>query len=309
MKLGNFNRDYLDSIMGCEGYYDAYNSGKSALAEARAKNVVDFRRSGVASVVEDTKTYYLYEFSFMPNIGILADSDPLMTDCELFLDFGRSKPETSVIKIGTGDNLTSIDLLHCHAITEYVSSPALRSNFQTIDQNPIVYNFDDIDVYANQLPLNDTVVRFHNIKAGNMPSYVFAGIIPSSAISGDDERSSTGFEWNNVKEFNLTLNGVSCNGFPINVRHQGSVVPLQQFHDVCGRFLNTEAGSGLTLTKFETNYIWAHRFEAERTAHGRLGVDLRLEQLLDYNATLVVWIVSPQSLSIDKFHQIEQLSK
>ena len=295
--------------MGCEGYYDAYNTGKTSLTDVKARNIVEFRRSGIDSVQEEGKTYYYYEFSFQPNIGILADSDPLMTDCELVLDFGRAKPETSVIKIAAGDSLTSIELLHCHAVTEYVSSPALRSYFQTIDQNPIVYNYDNIDVYANQLPLNDTVVRFHNIKGGNMPSYVFAGIIPTSAISGDEERSSTGFEWNNVKEFNFTLNGVSCNGFPINLRHKGSVVPLQQFHDVCGRLLNTEAGSGLTLTKFETNYIWAHRFEAERTAYGTIGIDLKLEQLLDYNATLIVWIVSPQSLSIDKFHQIEQLSK
>ena len=309
MKIGNFNRDYLESIMGCEGYYDAYNSGKAELTDSTAKKVIEFRRSGVTSVVEDTKTYYWYEFSFMPNIGILADSDPLMTDCELILDFGRAKPETSVIKIKTGDDLTSIELKYCHAVAEYISSPALRSYFETIDYNPIIYNYDSIEVYANQLPLNDTVVRFHNIRGGNMPSYIFAGIIPTSAISGDKDLSSTGFEWNNVKEFNFTLNGVSCNGYPLNIRHQGSVVPLQQFHDVCGRLFDVEAGCGLTLTKFQTNFIWAHRFEAEKTAHGTIGVDLKLDEVLPGNATLIVWIVSPQSLSIDKFHRIEQLSK
>ena len=316
MKIGNFNREYLDTVMGCEGYFDSYNIGKGDLTKQDAQKIVAFRRGGLEEVTETVTVdnaatqvkYHWYEFSFMPNIGILADPDPLMSDCELRLSFTRAKPSTAVVQIGT-DDLPEIELKYVHAVTEYVSSPAMRQHFQSIETSPIIYNYDNIDVFTKQLPLNDTVVRFDHIKGGNVPSHIFAGIIPTSAITGDLERSSTGFMLNNVTEFNFSLNGSSCNGFPLVMRNKGSVVPLQQFHDVTGRLMNVESGSGFTLNKFETNFIWSHRFEAEKTAQGWIGIDFKLSELLDFNATLVVWTVSPQTLSIDKFHQIEQLEK
>ena len=316
MKIGNFNRDYLDTIMGAEGYYDSYNSDASDLKATSATKVVNFRRSGIASTTETVTnkdgetadlTFRWYEFSFIPSLGFLADSDPLLTDCELVLSLNRAKPETAVIKTGQGDDLDFIELKHVHAVTEYISSPQLRTYFQSIDQNPIIYKYDSIDVITKQLPLNDTVVRFDNMRGGSIPSYIFAGIIPTSAISGDYERSSTGFQWNGVEEFNVTLNGNSCNGFPMVVRREGSVIPLQQFNDVTGRLLNVEAGSGMTLTKFATNFIWSHRFEAEQTANGWIGIDFKLKELLSFNATLVVWIVSPHALSLDKYRRVEVL--
>ena len=316
MKIGNFNRDYLDTIMGAEGYYDAYNSDATELKSSSALKIVNFRRSGVATTTEtvtnkDGSTadliFHWYEFSFIPSIGFLADSDPLLTDCELVLDFGRAKPEIAVIKTGEGDDLDFIELKHVYAVTEYISSPQLRSYFQSIENNPIIYKYDNIEVITKQLPLNDTVVRFDNMRGGSMPSYIFAGIIPTTSISGDYERSSTGFNWNGVEEFNMTLNGNSCNGFPIVVRRQGSVIPLQKFNDVTGRLLNVEAGSGMTLTKFADNFIWSHRFEAEQTANGWIGIDFKLRELLAFNASLVVWIVSPHALSLDKYHRVEQV--
>ena len=316
MKIGNFNRNYLDTVMGCEGYYDSYNSGASELKKTGATKIVEFRRSGIVELTETVtenkvskeRKYHWYEFSFMPNVGILADPDPLMSDCELKLTFGRAKPSTSVIQVKPGQ-LENIELKYVHAVTEYVSSPPMRQHFQMIETSPIVYNYDNIDVFTKQLPLNDTVVRFDHIKGGNVPSHIFAAIIPTAAISGDFEKSSTGFMLNNVSEFNFSLNGASCNGFPMVLRMKGSVVPLQQFHDVTGRLMNIESGSGMTLTKFETNYIWSHRFESEKTSQGWIGIDFKLNELLDFNATLVVWTVSPQTLSIDKYHQIEQHEK
>ena len=318
MKVGNFNRDYLDTTMGAEGYYDAYNSDADELKTTNATKIVSFRRSGIASVSETVtdkennqteQKFYWYEFSFIPNLGFLADSDPLLPDCELALSFGRTKPEVSVIKKDAGDDLEAIELKHVHAVAEYISSPELRTYFESINQNPIVYNYDDIDVITKQLPLNDTVVRFDNMRGGSIPSHIFAGIIPTASISGDYGKSSTGFQWFGVEEFNITLNGQSCNGFPMVIRQEGSVIPLQQFNDVTGRLLNVEAGSGLTLTKFATNYIWCHRFEAEQTANGWIGIDFKLKERLDFNATLVIWIVSPHAFSIDKYHRIEQVSK
>ena len=316
MKIGNFNRDYLDTVMGCEGYYDSYNAGAVELKKTAAQKIIEFRRAGIEEVTESVTEngvanehkYSWYEFSFMPNIGILADPDPLMSDCELKLTFGRAKASTSVIQVKPG-SLETIELKYVHAITEYVSSPTMRQHFQTIETSPITYNYDSIDVFTKQLPLNDTTVRFDHIKGGNVPSHIFAAIIPTASITGDFEKSSTGFTWNNVSEFNFSLNGASCNGFPLFLRNKGSVVPLQQFHDVTGRLMNVESGSGMTLTKFESNFIWSHRFESERTAQGWIGIDFKLTELLDFNATLVVWTVSPQTMSIDKYHQIEQLEK
>ena len=317
MKIGNFDRDYLDTVMGAEGYYDSYNIGSDVLKETLSRKIKDGRRSGIVSTTESVtinqaqvdKKFYWYEFSFVPNIGFLADSDPLLTDCEVELNFTRAKPQTSVIQVDVADDLEAIELLHVHAITEYVSSPAMRSHFQSIDQNPVIYRFDNVEVLTKQIPQNDTVVRFDNMRGGSVPSYLFCGIIPSAALLGDYEKSSTGFKWNNIEQLTITLNGTNCNGFPIDVRHEGSVVPLQLFHDVTGRLLNTEAGCGMTLNKYETNFIWAHRFEAEKTANGWIGIHFKLNSLLSEVHTLVVWIVSPHALSIDKFHKIERVSE
>ena len=317
MKIGNFNRDYLDTIMGAEGYYDSYNIGSDVLKDASAAKVKNGRRSGIVSTTESVtvdqatveKTYYWYEFSFIPNIGFLADPDPLIPDCEVELNFTRAKPQASVIQVDVADDLDSIELLHVHAITEYVSSPAMRAHFQSIDTNPIIYKYDNVEVLTKQIPQNDTVVRFDNMRGGSIPSYIFCGIIPSAALLGDYEKSSTCFMWNNIEELTITLNGSNVNGFPIDIRREGTVVPLQQFHDVTGRLLNTEAGAGMTLNKYETNFIWAHRFEAEKTANGWIGIHFKLKAVLSEICSLVVWIVSPHAVSIDKYHRIERVSE
>ena len=294
-------------MLGTEGYYDSYNYNSTLLKTSGATKVKNGRRSGIHKVAEGSpsKNFYWYEFSFIPNLGFLADSDPLMTDCELTLTFGRAKPQVAVIQVAAGDALTTIELAHVHAITEYVSSPAMRNYFQTIEQNPIIYTYDNIEVFTKQLPSNDTTVRFDNMRGGSIPTHIFAGIIPTSAITGDYDLSSTGFEWKEVEEFNISLNGASVNGYPLTMRYPGSVVPLQQFHDVTDRLLNVNAGSALTLLRFESNFVWSHKFEAEQTANGWIGVDFKLKSVLAAPSTLVVWIVSPQSLSIDKFHRIE----
>ena len=128
-------------------------------------------------------------------------------------------------------------------------------------------------------------------------------------MTGSFDTSSTGFRWFGIEEFNLQLNGNSCNGFPIQVKREGSILPLNRFNDVTGRLYNIEFGSGLTLNKFATNYIWAHKFEAEQSSQGWIGLSLKLNQILPDNTTLVVWLITRMALSIDRYHRIERVLK
>ena len=48
--------------------------------------------------------------------------------------------------------------------------------------------------------MNQKVIRLDNIRGGNIPSYLFAGIIKTEAITGSFDLSSTDFAWHNVEE-------------------------------------------------------------------------------------------------------------
>ena len=128
-------------------------------------------------------------------------------------------------------------------------------------------------------------------------------------MTGDFSTSSTGFKSLNVQEFNISLNGNSVNGYPLQLKREGSILPLHRFNEVTGRLYNTDFGAGLTLNKFSTNYIWSHKFEGEQTSQGWISINLKLSEPFPDNTTLVVWFVTKMAITIDRFHRIERVVK
>ena len=79
--------------------------------------------------------------------------------------------------------------------------------------------------------------------------------------------------------------------------------------DVTDKFQNNSCGSGISVSDFTNyNFIWAHKFEAEVTSQGWIGINLKLTCAYNVNMCLLVWIISPAALSLDKFHQVERLN-
>ena len=255
----------------------------------------------------NNKTVYIYEFLFIPTIGFLGDSLPLIKDCELKLNFDRAKGSAAIMST-TSKTVPDLEIKECHAITEWVSSPKLKSFFSGIDYNPIVYKFDEVEMVTKALPINETSIRLDNLRGGNIPTYLFAGIIPTDAIEGNLSLSSTNFSCHKVNEVNITLNGRSVTGYPIKVENESETYPLFQFNDSIGRTYNNKCCAGLKKVSFQSNFIWAHRFEGEETSQGWIGIDMKLDKPFAKSHTMVVWVVYPMSVSIDKFHQVERLS-
>ena len=55
-------------------------------------------------------------------------------------------------------------------------------------------------------------------------------------------------------------------------------------------------------------WIWSHKFEAEMTSQGWIGMNLKLSEAFTEQMSMVIWIVSPNALTIDKYHQIEKIN-
>ena len=248
------------------------------------------------------------DFTLIPNVGFLTNPDPLMKNCELKLSFDRADPQCAMIELETGTQLGDLEISNCYAVTEYVSSPELRSYFDRIENIPIKYDYEDIEVLIKSIPQGDTNIRFDNLRGGKIPTHIFAGIIKTDALNGNQKLCSTKFSHANVTEMNITLNGNSVNGYPIEVHNSSPIFPMQKFIDSTKRINNIASGSFLSQNEFKFNWIWAHHFEAEESAQGWVGINFKLDEAYNEAMSLVVWIISPFALQIDKFHQIEKFN-
>ena len=304
-KKGNFDTSMIDSVYQSEGQFDQYNLTGAELALLEDELIVNPRRRG-ASLNEKK---WRYEFAFTPNFGFLASPEPLPNNCELKLSFARSDWKTSLIKYGTvTETCTGLKIEDCYAISEYVSSPKMRDYFEQINYSPLTYTYDDCDVIIKSMPQSDTEIQFHNLRGGHCPKYVFAGLIPQANLNGNEGSSSTRFSNHNVEEFNIMFNGNSVNGYPIQVKNINPVYAMHKFHEVTGRLHNLTCGSGLTLQAFKYNWIWAHHFEEDTTGNGWMGITMKLTSPVSQAMALVVWVISENTLTIDKYHQIEKIN-
>jgi len=274
--------------------------------------------SAGSTVASRRKTYgrasgtnRLYEFIFIPNNGFLNSNLPLMTDCQLKLSFDRVNADVSLLE--TGGNITTdcrgkpLVLKDVVAILEYTTSEELNQHFMKIDHNPIPYYYQECDVTLKSIPQEESIIRLDNIKGGNTPECLFAGIIPSSALDGSTDLSSTAFDHHNVTEFTVTLNGNPVNGYPMEMKSGSPMMPYYQFMDVTSRYMNPVCGDGLKMAHFLHSWIYAHKFEAEESSQGWLGFNLKLSEPFTTPHTLVIWCVNDCAITIDKFHQIEKI--
>jgi len=300
----------VSSVYNSEGYYDHYNIDGAGIKKFEGL-IVDFRRKGATEASVDNNnntTKYRYEFAFTPNFGFLASPEPLPQNCELKLSFDRSNWKTAIIGFDLITTAaTSLAIEDCYAITEYVSSPAIRDYFEQINYHPLGYNYEECDVIVKSVLKDETEIRYHNLRGGNPPSHIFAGLIAQSDLSGDATSSSTAFKQYNVEEFNIEFNGNSVNGYPIQIKPDSPVYPMHKFHDATGRLHNISCGSGFCLDSFRTNFLWAHKFE-EDLENGWIGITMKLTEAFTEPMNLVVWVISQASLTIDKYHQIEKIN-
>ena len=306
-KLGNFNTDYITSAYVSEGYNDYTNCNAANLASDEGQRLIKVRERTAIKANGKAR----YDFAFIPDIAFLANPDPLIKNCELKLRFDRADSALALLKAQEGGTCTKIEIKDCYATTEYISSPGLRNHFDRIDTEPITYEFEDVEVLVKSIPYNQTTVRFDNLRGGNTPSHIFAGIIKTDALDGNTAYSSSQFGCYNVDEMNFTLNGNSVNGYPLTIKDGSSVFPLQKFIDATKRTSNISCGKFLTPNEYRFNWIWAHHFEAEQTSQGWAGINFKLSEAFNEangSMSLVVWIISPSALKIDKFHQVEKLN-
>lgn len=169
----------------------------------------------------------------------------------------------------------------------YYSSPYLRNYFSTIENEDISYFYDEAVVYHKNLPQGETIIRLNNIIGGNTPKYLFAGIISTVALNGNYDFSSTRFQRHGITEFDLTLNGYSCNGFPITSVNGSPLQNYEKFLQTTGRKFQATSPELLSPTDFKSfHYLYSHKFEGETSESGWLGINLKLEQAFDANYVL-----------------------
>ena len=295
----------IKSGFNAEGYFDNYNLDVNEFSGAQS--LISMRQS--VGIHQGNKR--IYEFVITPNIGFLASPMPLMKDTELKLSFDRAPSKVALLKNGTiSEECNDIILDDVYATTEYISSPQLRDYFECVDIAPLIYEYEECDVFIKNLEKGSTEFRFDNLRGGSVPGYIFMGLIPQKSINGDFDFSSTRFKANNVVEANISLNGNPVDVFPINIKNNSPVYPFHKFIDDTGRLYNSHCGSTLLLSEFEYNFIWTHKFEASLSPNGWIGISLKTSEEFPESKPmcLVVWFVSKATLSIDKFHQIEKIN-
>ena len=158
------------------------------------------------------------------------------------------------------------------------------------------------------LPKGTTNIQIDNVRGGNVPNYMFDCIIPTEHLQGKYEEGATCFKQYNVEELNITLRGNSVSGYPIKVTHGSLIYPLFKLNETTGRY-DVYTRRGPCFKAFEKlMWIWSHKYEAEMTSRGWIGVNLKLKEEYTVPMSIVIWIVFPNALPIDKYHQIEKIN-
>ena len=303
-KLANFDNAMLQSGFTTEGYFDNFNMNADKLKE-EIFNIKKRRKWGRHEQGQTIR----YEFAFSPNAGFLASPDLLLKDTELKISFDRCPPSMALLEVDTiTTECIKLEIKDCFAMTEYVSSEALRESFATIENIPYVYEFEEVDVMIKNLPLNETDIRFDNIRGGKLPTHMFIGLISQSALKGSFDLSSTCFEAENISELNITLNGNSVHGYPMTIKNNSAIYPIQKFFETTNSMYNESCGSCLTLIDFDYNFIHSHLFEGETSNNGWIGVNFKLTKAPTKPMSIVLWFITQNSLSIDKFHSVERIN-
>ena len=240
---GNFVPGYITSGFYPAGYFDEWNLNTDEIAGADALTKVE--KSRQSYITSANSAYVVYDLLFKPPTGILNSTKPLLPKTEMIISFDRAPAELSLLS--KEQNFESplsgkvLELTNVFMRANYISSPFLRNYFNTVSTKDISYKYDECSVYHKVLPQGSTVIRLSNIIGGNTPSFIFCGIIKSSALNGHFEQASTRFQRHHVKEFDLTLDGYSLNDFPITSDDNSALMVYEKFIRTTNRkFDNSE---------------------------------------------------------------------
>ena len=163
-----------------------------------------------------------------------------------------------------------------------------------------------MSVLCRSVPVQENYVRLDNIKGGNTPDFAFFGLIKSSTLNGSLESSSTTFKNNGLREVNLTLNGNSCNGFPLRIQNDNPIWAYNKFFTTIGRLMDQNAAAQMRMSTFKNLVIYSHKFEGDDASQGWLGLTLAFSETLQQQHTLAIWTVQNVRVTIDKYNQVEK---
>ena len=306
--FGNFNSEYVTTGLYNSGHFDNFNLNTTDLS-TKVTELTTGNRESLRSK-KSGASYQTYDLIFRPPSGILNSKLPLLPNTELIISFDRAISDLSLIsKVADMDSDilgTALDLKNVSLKARYYSTPYLRNYFESIREQDITYKYDEIVVYHKSIPTNETIIRLNNIIGGNTPQYLFAGIIESKALVGHSEFSSTCFKHHNVVEFDLTLNGTSCNGFPLTSQDSSPINVYEKYLETTGRkFQNLCAGLIEPSDFVKFHYLYSHKFNVESN-DGWLGINLKLSQVFKENMVLVIWTVYDVEMKVDRFKRIEK---
>ena len=267
-----------------------WSVGTSELvASAEILKMIKEKRTSLSDH-EDDALSIPYDFLLSPCNGILNCGLPLAPGFEFKISFDRAKAEQALISKTLNDGAEAgsvIKLKNLFLKARYFTSPYLRNLFSTIEEKDIKYTFDECSCYLKNLPQGEQNIRLSNIIGGLTPKYVFAGVIKSDALNGNYQLSSTKFARHAVTEFDLTLNGASCNGFPIMNTNGSAIAVYNKWLTSTNRYLNNKCAAQIEPLDFKRfHFIYGHKFEGEVTEQGWLGIDMKLEKPYDENFTL-----------------------
>ena len=209
LKKTNFSAEYMKTFFLTEGYFDDFNY--SELSESAKKNLVSSRRSGCQR--KDGK--FIYQLMIIPTDGFLLDNKPLPPNKEMKLTLRRQDAKFSTLKISenTPDLTDALELKDCYAKVEYISSQHLRN--ELFEHRNISYVYDDLNVIVRSLTKGEKIVRMENLFGGKTPAFLFAGIMPTNCIDGNNAGESISLTRNDLISFDLAINGSSCTGYPL----------------------------------------------------------------------------------------------
>ena len=169
------------------------------------------------------------------------------------------------------------------------------------------------------IPTGQKMIRLNNIMGGLTPEYIFCGFIETAALNGDFNLS-TSFDWTQITEITLSLNGMPVQGFPMSMDSSRNLKLYSSFLDTVSRSKKTLAGETIDSNLFDLYYcLISHRFEGEQSNEGWLGIDIRLDEPLTKDYTfgmhcfclnfvtlyiLVMFAIRNNAITIDRYHKL-----
>ena len=136
-KIGNYSVDFISTGFIGEGYTDVFNANWSS-----GIDTMEGYKEGRQSFGTHADGMYTYDFCVIPLVGFLGSNDPLPKNTEVKLSFDRTNNAIPVIAAAEPDDI-NLEIKDCYAVTEYISSPSLRTYLDSIDTLPLRYDFED----------------------------------------------------------------------------------------------------------------------------------------------------------------------